>query len=431
MRVRLIGSFRLSLAVVALAISLCPPSWAQESAHQFTRRSMLRQPAASGAPTAPISAGNWSQIAELVSSTNQPLFPINVLFGELVSISGNTILATIETTGFNPAGEAGWIFEKPATGWQNMTPQAILSVPEASVGVTGTVIDGDTAAICTTDAIYVFVKPSTGWSDMPPTATLTTTDGVGCGIVYGTLSISGDTIVMGAMDANSSLGEAYVFVEPAGGWTDMTQTARLTASSGHANSLFGYSTAVSGDTVVVGAPLASAAGKVYLYMKPLSGWADMTETAVLTAPNAPQEAELGTGVSIDGSTVLASSAKEAAYIFNEPSGGWKNSTPAATLTAADGASGNLGIAVGLSGNIAAVGASSRGNSKNPGSGGIYIFTEPKSGWKSMTSNVLLSTSNSHFASRFGATVAVQGNIVVGGAPGAMNAVGAAYVFELP
>jgi predicted Rossmann-fold nucleotide-binding protein len=49
----------------------------------------------------------------------------------------------------------------------------------------------------------------------------------------------------------------------------------------------------------------------------------------------------------------------------------------------------------------------------------------------MTSNVLLSTSNSHFASRFGATVAVQGNIVVGGAPGAMNAVGAAYVFELP
>jgi FG-GAP repeat len=340
-------------------------------------------------------------------------------------------LPPLEETGFNPAGEAGWIFEKPSAGWQNMIPQAILTVPESSVGVAGTAIDGDTAAICTTGAIYVFVKPSTGWTNMPPTATLTTTDGVGCGIVYGTLSISGDTIVMGAMDANSSLGEAYVFVEPAGGWTDMTQTARLTASSGHANSLFGYSTAVSGDTVVVGAPLASATGKVYLYMKPLSGWADMTETAVLTAPSAPQEAELGTGVSIDGSTVLASSGKEAAYIFSEPSAGWKNTTPAATLTAADGSSGDLGIAVGLSGSIAAVGASFRGNSKNPGSGGIYIFTEPKSGWKSMTSNVLLSTSNSHFASRFGATVAVQGNIVVGGAPGAMNAVGAAYVFELP
>jgi hypothetical protein len=99
MRVRLIGSFRLSLAVVALGISLCAPSWAQESAHQFARRSILRQPATSGAPTAPISAGNWSQIAELVSSTSQPLFPVNTSFGELVSISGNTILATIRRDG--------------------------------------------------------------------------------------------------------------------------------------------------------------------------------------------------------------------------------------------------------------------------------------------------------------------------------------------
>jgi hypothetical protein len=418
----------LSLAIATLII-FCPTIWAQEPSHQFGRRGMLRRP--SGAPSVTVSAGRWSQVGELVSSTNQPLYPLNGLFGELVAISGNTILATTEETGFNPAGEAGWIFEKPAAGWQNMTPQAILSVPESSVGVGGTAIDGNTAAICTTDAIYVFVEPSTGWTDMNPTATLTTTDGVGCGIVYGTLSISGDTIAMGAMEANSGMGEAYVFVKPASGWTDMTQTARLTASDAMKSSLFGYCTSISGDTVVVGAPLASSTGKVYLYEKPPSGWADMTQTAELTAPSAPKEAELGVGLSMDGDTVLASSFAEAAYIFTEPGGGWKNTTPAATLTAADGASGDLGRAVELAGDIAAIGASGRGNSRNPASGGVYIFTEPKGGWKSMTSNVLLSTSNSHYSSQFGESVAAQGNIVVGGAPGAMNGVGSVYVFELP
>ena len=39
--------------------------------------------------------------------------------------------------------------------------------------------------------------------------------------------------------SNSDQGTAYVFAEPGSGWADMTQTAELTASDGAADSFFG------------------------------------------------------------------------------------------------------------------------------------------------------------------------------------------------
>ena len=48
-------------------------------------------------------------------------------------------------------------------------------------------------------------------------------------------------------------GAAYVFTEPGSGWADMTQTAKLTASDGAGGGYLGYSVSISGDTVVVGA----------------------------------------------------------------------------------------------------------------------------------------------------------------------------------
>jgi hypothetical protein len=48
-----------------------------------------------------------------------------------------------------------------------------------------------------------------------------------------------------------------VFVKSSGGWTTTsTFTAKLTASDGAPGDLFGYSVSVSGDTVVVGARFA-------------------------------------------------------------------------------------------------------------------------------------------------------------------------------
>jgi hypothetical protein len=425
------------MAVLGLALCFSPTSPAQTTSPQtaLSRRARLQHHVASASsPSIPLTAGKWQQISELNASTAQPLFGGDSLFGSGVALSGNTALVSYQVTSIQPSGASAFIFQKPASGWKNMVAQATLFTPGEFLGVTGTALSGNTAVICQTDAAYVFVKPSGGWTDMEPTAKLATTDGAGCSIVYGTLSISsdGNTIVFGDFEADSTKGAAYVFVKPATGWADMTQTAKLTASDAKASSLFGYCTSISGDTVMVGSPGAAAdAGKIYVYVEPPSGWADMTESAQLTVPNAPKKAEVGTGLSLDGDTLLASSFAETAYIFTKPAGGWTNATPSVSLTAADGPSSELGIAVSLSGKVAAVAASNRGGTLNARAGGVYIFNEPKGGWKTMTSNVLLTPSDCHYFCQFGSSIWLQGNLLLVGADFAQNTAGAAYIFELP
>ena len=84
-------------------------------------------------------------------------------------------------------------------------------------------------------------------------------DGLGFSV-----AISGGTVVAGAPFASSgpkaNQGAVYVFTEPAGGWANETQAAKLTASDGAASDELGSSVAVSGGTVVAGAPGAAVGG---------------------------------------------------------------------------------------------------------------------------------------------------------------------------
>ena len=72
------------------------------------------------------------------------------------------------------------------------------------------------------------------------------------------VSIDGDTVVIGASgddDEESNSGSAYVFTRDtagdlASGWTEV---AKLTADDGAASDEFGYSVSIDGDTMVIGA----------------------------------------------------------------------------------------------------------------------------------------------------------------------------------
>ena len=76
--------------------------------------------------------------------------------------------------------------------------------------------------------------------------------GVKGGFGY-SMAIDGDTIVVGAYyGSNNWKGSTYVFLTTDGGAT-YGQVAKLTASDGAASDYFGYSVAISGGTVVVGA----------------------------------------------------------------------------------------------------------------------------------------------------------------------------------
>ena len=99
------------------------------------------------------------------------------------------------------------------------------------------------------------------------------------------------------------------------------QVARLTASDGTSNAWFGWSVSVSGNTVVVGSPnINTYQGAAYVFTKPGTGWADMTQTAELTASDGGPNCDFGASVSISGNTVAVgaygpSSNKGEAYVF--------------------------------------------------------------------------------------------------------------------
>jgi hypothetical protein len=176
-------------------------------------------------------------------------------------------------------------------------------------------------------------------------------------------SVSGDAIVVGDRGYGSNAGSAYVFVKPAGGWTNMTQTAELTASDGILNDELGYSVSISGTTIAAGAPqLSSGSGKAYVFVEPATGWTNMTQTAELTVPGAADGAFLGLTISVNGDVVVAGAPSEffpgAAYLFQKPSTGWTNMTETATLLPGDTLRGQytgFGSPVSVGGKIVAVG----------------------------------------------------------------------------
>jgi hypothetical protein len=325
-------------------------------------------------------------------------------------------------------------------------------------------------------AAYVFVKPGTGgWANMQQRTELTASDSA-AGNAFGfAVSISGNTIVVGAHGTNgssgaASVGAAYVFVQPNNGWPQgsLHETAKLTASDAASHQLLGRSVSISGNTVVAGSPadpptggncnpptgvsLSKCQGSAYVFVEPATGgWVSMTQTAKLTSSDGVAFGEFGYSVGIDGSTVVVGQPSPvahegttpgAAYVFVEPNSGWAsmpNMTQTAKLTASKGANGDrLGNFVAVSGNTVVAGAPLATPGTVSQQGAAYVFVEPNNGWASMptmTETAELTSDDGTQQGFFGRSVAISGITVVVGAPGqnvgSDTGQGAAYIYVKP
>jgi FG-GAP repeat len=307
-----------------------------------------------------------------------------------------------------------------------------------SVAASGDTLVVGSYAGCGTTAgeVYVFVRPRSGWSNMTQTAKLTASNGQPGDCFGADVAISGDTILVGADNTTirgvASVGTVYVFVKQAGGWANMTETAQLHAANGGQSSYFGGSIAIQGGTAVVGAYSGgeNQHGASFVFVEPSGGWKNMTETAELAASNPTPRADFGESVAIDGNTIVvgagcAPTVKHfhifcgpgIVYVFVEPAGGWVNATETAMLTSSEGQYGaGLGTSVAISGDTIAAGASFASPASGfPKSGEVYVFTEPSEGWTSMTQTAELSWDLWELG-RFGQTVAIQDNAILAGAP---------------
>ena len=200
----------------------------------------------------------WEQIAKL------PQAPVDFSnFGQSVSISGDMIVvgAPFDTAhdGTSYAG-AAYVFKHDSTGWVQMEKLTATTGDAAmwdgfgfSVSVSGnTVAIGAPWDEGITGAAYVFALNGTLWQQMAKFPL----EGVGSYSYFGqSVAVSGDTIVVGAYnddvtDGLTNTGAAYLFRAEGTEWI----VEKVTASDAAGGDGFGFSVSISGDTVIVGAP---------------------------------------------------------------------------------------------------------------------------------------------------------------------------------
>ena len=306
---------------------------------------------------------------------------------------------------------------------------AVVGAPQAAIGINQQ--EG---------AAYVFVKSGGQWSNSTQVAKLTPSDGLASEYFGWSVAISGNTIVVGTHPSNAIFYAAYVFVMPAGGWKDMTETAELYGNA--SNSFFGSSVAISGNVVVVGAPedgfYSHSQGAAYVFIKPIAGWQSTSWSHAnfqLWPPGATTAIGFGWSVSVSGATVVVgapyapvgtSQRQGALYVFAQSNG--KGSLKA-TLTASDGQSGDyLGKAVAMSGSTIVGGAPLHLNKVNSYLGAAYVFVEPAAGWRNATETAALSSGMCEFGSSLGTWSTL---VIAGNAGYFCNGPGSAYIFQEP
>ena len=237
------------------------------------------------------------------------------------------------------------------------------------------------------------------------------------------VSLSGDYALVGACGDDSDAGSAYLFVWNGSAWI---QQAHLKASDASANDYFGISVSLSGKTAVVGAyGKNSYTGAVYIFdLTNLSS--SMTETAKLTAADGAAGDYFGVRAQISGNRIIVGaygdeSKTGSAYIFAWNGSGWYQQ---AKLTASDGAvDDQFGSSVEISGTWAVVGAYGDENS----TGAVYLFNLDTVS-TDMTENKKLTASDGQAGDYFGASVSIDDNHILVGAPMDESQSGSAYAF---
>jgi len=372
-----------------------------------------------------------NSVEQLVTLT-APDGRVDGFFGESVAIADDTI--AVEAFQSSAGQGKVYVYVKPATGWQDATVTAELTVRGFKNFLGSPVVispDGNTIVVNGVangsphySYVYVYVKPEGGWKNMTQTAALyipDVNDGFGAEI-----ATDGNTVLIGATgcegNGDFSPGEVFLYVEPAGGWVDMEQTGELLETDPAPCDDYGSALAVNGNTAVVGRTGGGfnppvVPGSLYVFTEPAGGWTTMGQTAKLMTETPYLFSYLGYSVSLSGNTILAgatlSTPESAELIFTEPASGWVDATPTATLTNTNDGVTKIGSGAALNGyTVAVIAEFGNGTSR-----ALTLYDEPSGGWQNASApSVTIGPSAETTGSLFGTrAVAISGNIIVVGA----------------
>ncbi len=204
----------------------------------------------------------------------------------------------------------------------------------------------------------------------------------------------------------------------------------------------GYSVDIHGDLMVAGAwrddDVGADSGSVQIFHREPGRDDDWKWEATLHAAGGAADDAFGRAVAIQGDTIIVgtdgdNSAAGAAYVFQRDHGGPRNWGLVAKLTAADASPGSrFGWSVALNGDTAVVGAYHDDASGRKDAGAAYLFERNQNGPNAWGQTRKLVAPDGAAEDLFGAAVAISGDLVLVGAPtdshGGIRS-GSAYLFS--
>lgn len=370
----------------------------------------------------------WQEDARITPGSGQR----DDRFGHSVAASDGVVLVGAPDDDSSPrqdkAKGAAYFFESVGGAWMRTRLTANHRENYARFG-SSVALFGDTAFIGARNAsvngvragsAYVLERINGAWIEATQLAANDGTDGDYFGV---SAALSGDTAVFGADhedDLGRESGSAYVFERIDGAWV---QVAKLLAEDGAAEDQFGWSVAVSGDAIIVGAPYDEdygfATGSAHVFEKVAGAW---VQTAKLLAADATSGDRFGQSVAMHGNAALVGAwGNNSAYLFEKVDGIWAQTT---TLKPHGGQPARFGYSVALTGDTAAVTAMNECGAPLPSA--VYVYEKIGGVWGQTAKRTASSRDG------FGAAVALSGDTIVVGAlcfVGQWFSSSAAYIFD--
>jgi hypothetical protein len=364
----------------------------------------------------PLTAQNWNQIIKAVASDRaaEDNFGINVaISGDYAVVGANSDDENFPGgTTISDVGSA-YIFKRTGTNWVQEAKIVANDRAEEdgfgqSVAINGDYVivgvsykDGNTASGGVgTDvgAAYIYKRTGTSWAQE---AKIVASDRAIDDYFGVSVAINGDYAVVGAPseDENAvggarlaSAGSAYIFKRTGTSWV---QEAKIVASSRAVDQLFGFSVAINGDYVAVGAPgedenapggVIDEAGSAYIFKRTGTSW---VQEAKIVSGDSRGGDNFGFYLDISGSSVIVgapdgdASRSGSAYIFKRTGVSWAKE--AKIVSSDKSADDKFGLCVAINGDYAVVGAYSEDENATGGArlaeaGSAYIFKRTGTSW---------------------------------------------------
>ncbi len=388
----------------------------------------------------PLAAGGQGPVTEFRLVADDPVDAAE--FGRSVAMDGNLVAVGAGGADTDSVSSAGavYLFKRQGRGY---VPEAKLVAPDPTEGAEfgrAVAIQGNTVIVgarfaqvgdlSNAGAVYVFKKYQGSWHFEDKIVSPEPADEDNFGRA---LAFQGNLLVVTARKENlnaADVGAAYVFVCRGGSWTN---TAKITAGDPAPGAYFGQSVAVQEDLIVIGARNADpeGAGAAYIFRKSPDGW---EEAAKITPPDGKADDNFGFTVAISGDTIAVGArradlpgAKDAgaAYVFSLNG---NSADLVARLTAGDAMAGDqLGQAIAIAGDVIAVGANRADIVDDANRGAIYLFRRTGNRWIEAGK---VTASDGVAGDEFGYSLSALGNRMVTGAHFADSTAGAAYVVPL-